>query len=149
MNVSRSRAGVLRGMHWHRTQTDVWHVVFGDILVQLSDQRPQSATRGETASLVLSAAEPSVLMIRPGIVHGFLARGCPRTLIDMSSLCYLVDSAYSTANPDEYGVRWDDSVLGLEWPDGLNPTLSKRDAEAPPLCEYESREFAPPEDDIE
>ncbi len=121
-NHSHSQVGVLRGLHYHRHQADLWYVVSGEAQVGLVDLRDKSAP--PTASLLtLTADHPQTLFIPPGVAHGFLA-------ITDVNLIYWVTNYYNST--DEFGVAWNDPALGLDWAD-KNPTLSERDRRNPPL----------------
>ncbi len=124
-NVSSSRAGVLRGLHFHREQSDWWTVLAGRAFVGLYDLRAGSPTRGTGLGIVLDAEEPRGLYIPAGVAHGFYAE---RDVL----LHYLVDAEHTGA--DEHGVAWDDPALGIGWPDP-SPILSERDRSNPPLAE--------------
>jgi dTDP-4-dehydrorhamnose 3,5-epimerase len=124
-NVSRSKAGVLRGPHFHRRQADYWVVIQGRAFVGLVDLREGSATEGERRELTLDADDPVGLYIPPGVAHGFYAE---TDLI----LQYLVDAYYDGA--DEFGIAWDDPDLGIGWPT-TDPTLSSRDRANPSMAE--------------
>jgi dTDP-4-dehydrorhamnose 3,5-epimerase len=127
-NVSRSTSGVVRGLHFHRLQSDYWHVIYGRLLVALVDLRPQSPTHRVARCLELNAANPQALLIPPGVVHGY-------RIVTDATLLYLVDNEYT--GQDEYGVRWNDPDLGLPplWYDASTPILSGRDSAAPMLGE--------------
>jgi dTDP-4-dehydrorhamnose 3,5-epimerase len=122
-NLSRSKAGVLRGLHFHRRQADYWFVIEGRAFVVLFDMRAGSPTEDVAVELRLDAAEPQGLFIPPGVAHGFFAES------DVV-LQYLVDEVFDGS--DEYGVAWDDPGVGVAWP-GRTPILSARDASNPPL----------------
>jgi dTDP-4-dehydrorhamnose 3,5-epimerase len=125
-NLSRSVAGVLRGLHWHRRQADYWCVLTGIGHVRLVDLREGSPTRLETASIRIDADERRVgLAIPPGVAHGFFAE---TELL----LLYLVDGEFT--GEDEFGLAWDDPALGLSWPSG-SPILSERDRANPSVDE--------------
>lgn len=125
-NLSVSRAGVLRGLHWHRRQADYWCLLEGRALVGLYDLREGSPTRGRKAELPLDASEGlGGLYIPPGVAHGFYALTGVR-------LQYLVDAPYTGA--DEHGLAWDDPGVGIAWPD-RHPLLSDRDRSNPTLAE--------------
>src|SRR5687768_6904850 len=70
-NHSRSAAGVLRGLHYHRKQADLWYVARGRAQVALADLRhpPTPVTKVFT----MDGETPSVAYIPPGVAHGFLA----------------------------------------------------------------------------
>jgi dTDP-4-dehydrorhamnose 3,5-epimerase len=120
-NHSHSQAGVLRGLHYHRRQADAWYVVGGRAQVGLADLR---RTRQPIVTTVeLSAEDPAVLFLPPGVAHGFLA------LTDVD-LLYWVTEYYD--DTDEFGVAWNDPSLAVPWKT-VDPILSKRDADTPPL----------------
>jgi dTDP-4-dehydrorhamnose 3,5-epimerase len=123
-NISRSSAGVLRGMHFHRLQWDYWFVVTGRAFVALADLRRGSPTEGRIATTRLSWDEPRGLFIPPGVAHGFLAE---TELV----LGYLIDRYFDGS--DEFGVAWNDPDLAIAWPTP-DPDLSGRDRGNPPLA---------------
>jgi dTDP-4-dehydrorhamnose 3,5-epimerase len=131
-NVSTSAAGVVRGLHFHKLQTDFWHVPTGKIMVALVDLRKKSPTHKVAKTVILDAAEPQGLYIPPGVLHGY-------KIIKQATVMYLVDVEYT--GRDEYGVKWNDPALGLpkDWYAGAEPTLSGRDAAAPMLKDLKER----------
>ena len=117
-NLSVSRAGVLRGLHFHRRQTDYWVLLEGTAFVGLFDLRRGSPSEGRPDHLRLDGSlGPRGLLIPPGVAHGFYAETPIR-------LGYLVDLAFDGS--DEHGVAWDDPGLGIPWP-STTPILSERD----------------------
>jgi len=120
-NLSRSTAGVLRGMHFHRRQWDFWFVVSGAAFVALADLRRGSPTELGTMTFRLSGEEPRGLFIPPGVAHGFLAE------TDLV-LEYLTNRYFDGS--DEHGVAWDDPGLAIPWPT-REPELSERDRSNP------------------
>lgn len=120
-NLSRSVEGVLRGLHFHRRQADLWLLLEGQIQVVLVDLRRRNHL--ESASIHLSAGHPETLLIPPGVAHGFLA------LTDCR-LLYWVSEEFDGS--DEYGIRWNDPAIGIAW-EREDPILSERDASAPYL----------------
>lgn len=131
-NLSSSAAGVLRGLHLHRRQDDLWIVADGRAFVALVDVRPLLEGSG-TAPIVetreLGADE--WVVIPTGVAHGFLA-------LDPLQLIYLVTNEYDGS--DELGFAWDDPAVAVAWPalrgtpDG-RPVLSGRDGANPPLAD--------------
>lgn len=122
-NRSESRAGVLRGLHFHRHQVDYWHVTRGRIRVALADLRSASPTYHAVQVIELDQDVPSGLFIPTGVAHGFYA------LTD-ATLTYIVDNYYN--GKDELGVAWDDPALAIPW--GIEaPILSQRDRDNPKL----------------
>ena len=124
-NVSFSKSGVLRGMHYHLKQADFWLVPSGLVRAALYDLRVSSPTRGRTEVTLLGDGHSFGLYIPKGVAHGFCA------LAD-SFMTYLVDEYYD--NSDERGVRWDDPALGIDW--GITKTIvSDRDRQNPLLAQ--------------
>jgi dTDP-4-dehydrorhamnose 3,5-epimerase len=116
-NCSYSQANVLRGLHYHRRQVDYWFVPQGMIRVALADLRRSSPTRGASQTLEIGDDNLVGVFIPLGVAHGFVA-------LTAATLTYLVDNYYD--GDDEYGVAWNDPVLGIDW--GVNePVLSARD----------------------
>ncbi len=122
-NLSESRPGVLRGLHFHREQSDCWIPVAGTAFVGLYDLREGSPTRGSKAELRVGDHERRALLIPPGVAHGFYAESELRLL-------YFVDAYYT--GHDEFGLAWDDPEVGLRWP-SRDPVLSERDRTNPRL----------------
>jgi dTDP-4-dehydrorhamnose 3,5-epimerase len=118
-NLSTSRAGVLRGMHFHRHQADYWIVLEGVAFVGLFDLRAGSPTERGTATITLDAtAGLHALYIPPGVAHGFCA-------ITEMRLQYLVTGEFT--GTDEHGFSWNDPELGIRWP-VAEPIVSERDS---------------------
>lgn len=122
-NRSDSKAGVLRGLHYHFEQVDYWYVSAGRIRAGLVDLRPDSPTYRQAETIDIDAAQPKGLFIPVGVAHGFYA------LTDCT-LTYIVNNYYSGS--DEFGVAWDDPALGLDWSIAA-PVLSPRDLANPRL----------------
>ncbi|MCB9151475.1 MAG: dTDP-4-dehydrorhamnose 3,5-epimerase family protein [Caldilineaceae bacterium] len=124
-NRNFSKAGVLRGLHYHHHQVDYWCVMAGTMRVGLADLRPSSTTFKATETIEIGDDNPVGIFIPVGVAHGFLS------LTD-SVLAYLVDNYYNGA--DELGVAWNDPALGVNW--GVeNPIISERDLLNPRLAE--------------
>lgn len=118
-NLSVSHPGVLRGLHYHLTQSDLWSVPSGLTTVALVDLREASPSYLAIESSPLSGG--SSVYIPPGVAHGFYAE----TEVLMT---YLVTSYYDGS--DEYGVAWDDPDLAVDWAMS-EPILSERDRNQP------------------
>jgi dTDP-4-dehydrorhamnose 3,5-epimerase len=121
-NHSHSRAGVLRGLHYHARQSDAWYVVSGTARVGLADLRVVT-DRPVVTTVDLSPEEPAALYIPPGVAHGVAA------LTDLD-LVYWVTHYYDAT--DEHGVAWNDPILAVPWA-VEDPILSERDAATPTL----------------
>ncbi len=117
-NRSDSKAGVLRGLHYHFHQVDYWYVVAGKIRAGLADLRPNSPTYRAVQTVEMGEENQVGLFIPVGVAHGFVA-------LTQVTLTYLVDNYYNGA--DELGVAWNDPTLAVPW--GVTqPFLSGRDA---------------------
>lgn len=121
-NHSRSIKGVLRGLHYHQRQADLWYLVSGRAQVALADLREPSG-KPATTTLILESDTPTTVYIPPGVAHGFLA------LTDVD-LIYWVTAEYDAT--DEYGVAWNDPILAIDW-ETNKPILSERDENNPKL----------------
>ena len=130
-NLSSSAAGVLRGLHFHQRQLDLWIVAAGRAWVALVDVRPMLA--GEAAPVVETRelAADDWVVIPTGVAHGFLA-------LEPLELVYFVTNPYDGS--DELGFAWDDTTAAIPWPvlevtpDG-RPILSERDRRNPSLAD--------------
>ena len=103
-NRNFSKAGVLRGLHYHHHQVDYWCVVQGMVRVGLADLRPSSPTFQASETVEIGDNNPM------GIFHPRWRSPRLSSLTD-SVLTYLVDNYYNGA--DELGVAWNDPVLGV------------------------------------
>jgi len=115
-NVSRSRRGVIRGLHYHeRGQDDLFVCVEGTARVVVLDR-----TTGETFSEDIGDDNPTAIYVPGRHAHGFEA------LTDVL-FCYHVTEEYDPADPDEHGIPWDDPRVVDLWAT-RTPILSARDA---------------------
>jgi dTDP-4-dehydrorhamnose 3,5-epimerase len=130
-NHSRSRQGVLRGLHFQvqRPQAQLVTVFRGRIFDVVVDLRPGSATFGRWFGAELSDARPRQMYMAPGLAHGFCV------LSEFADLHYNVSRAYDPQ--DEGGLAWNDPDVGIEWP-LPSPEVGARDAAFPRL-----RDLAP------
>jgi dTDP-4-dehydrorhamnose 3,5-epimerase len=131
-NLSHSRAGVLRGMHFHLRQADLWLLIEGRAVAATTDLRAAIAG-GQPRSQILELEVGDALYIPQRVAHGFLA------LTDMT-LLYLVSSEYD--GTDEHGFAWNDPTAGIDWPDSP-AVVSARDQSNLLLAEVLARLRAP------
>jgi dTDP-4-dehydrorhamnose 3,5-epimerase len=119
-NLSRSRRGVIRGLHYHeRGQDDLFVCLAGMVRVVVLDR-----ASGETFHEDIGDENPVAIYV-PGIhAHGYEA------LTD-ALFAYLVTEEYDPADPDEQGVPWDDPRVRHLW-SVEQPVLSARDAAVRP-----------------
>jgi dTDP-4-dehydrorhamnose 3,5-epimerase len=121
LNLSRSRKGSIRGLHFHHRQSDWWILLNGVLQVALADLRKDSPTFLKRLSLRLESGDNACLLVPPGVAHGFLA-------LEDASLIYAVNRFYDGS--DEQGVAWNDPDLNIAWSIS-EPVLSERDRTNP------------------
>lgn len=132
-NHSRSRRGVLRGLHYQirQPQGKLVRVARGAVFDVAVDIRRSSPTFGRWAGVELSEDNQRQLWIPPGLAHGFLV------LSESADFLYKTTDWYAPEH--ERGIAWNDSAIGIEWPlDAIGePLLSDKDRAAPPLAQAE------------
>ena len=129
-NQSRSRKGVLRGLHFQKTypQAKLVRVLNGSVFDVAVDLREGSPTYGKWVGVELSGDNHKQLMIPRGFAHGFLV------LSDTAEFAYKCDDFYHPE--DEGGIMYNDEEIGIVWPeiDG-DLLLSEKDLKHPKLSE--------------
>ena len=129
-NHSRSRLGVVRGMHFQAGQAKLVRCARGTILDVVCDIRPGSATFGQWEAVELNDENGHQLYVPDGFAHGFAVTS------ELADVVYKVSTYY---DPEaEGGFRFDDPEVGIEWPD-VELTPSTRDQQAPLLSELDLR----------
>ncbi|MEI6780816.1 MAG: dTDP-4-dehydrorhamnose 3,5-epimerase [Verrucomicrobiota bacterium] len=120
-NVSFSRRGILRGLHFQnpKPQGKLLQVLQGEVFDVAVDIRRSSPTFGKWHGLVLSGENKTQFYIPAGFAHGFVV------LSETALFQYKCTELYSPQ--DEMAIRWDDPDLGIQWP-LTEPLLSDRDA---------------------
>jgi dTDP-4-dehydrorhamnose 3,5-epimerase len=127
-NVSRSRKGVLRGLHyqWPNPQGKLVSVLEGEVYDVAVDIRRGSPTFGQWAGAMLTADNHRHFWIPEGFAHGFCV------LSDYATFTYQCTALYD-AKADA-SIRWDDASLAIDWPIS-EPQLSEKDLKAPLLAD--------------
>lgn len=125
-NHSRSRHGVLRGLHTRAElrEAKLVRVAHGKVFDVAVDLRPSSPTFLQWRSFVLDDVANLQIRIPAGCAHGF------EVLSDTADVCYKVDAPYDPAL--DVTIAWDDPSLAIGWP-LPDPVLSARDRRAPRL----------------
>ena len=120
-NQSKSKKGVLRGLHFQKTypQAKLVRCIEGEVFDVCVDLRKGSPTYGRWHGVVLSAEKGNQFMIPSGFAHGFVV------LSETATFCYKVDEFYHPE--DEGGLMWNDSDIGIDWPYKEEPLLSEKD----------------------
>lgn len=134
-NESRSKKGVLRGLHFQRQnpQGKLVRVIEGEVFDVAVDLRRGSATVGKWVGVTLSSENKRQFYIPEGFAHGFVV------LSETASFVYKCTRFYAPG--DEGGLMWDDPQIGIDWPlgDGFEPLLSEKDRRNPTLAELDFR----------
>ncbi len=131
-NHSRSRRGVLRGLHYQkepRSQGKLVMALHGCVFDVAVDIRRGSPTYGRWVGEELSADNGRMLYVPVGFAHGFCV------LSDEADVLYLVTEEY--ARDLDRGVLWNDPEIGIAWPIA-GPILSPKDARLPCLREADN-----------
>jgi dTDP-4-dehydrorhamnose 3,5-epimerase len=127
-NLSRSRRGTLRGLHFQepKAQAKLVQVIHGTVFDVVVDVRRGSPTFGRWLGLELSGEAPRQLWIPPGFAHGFCVTS------ESADFYYKCTALY--APEAERSIRWNDPQIGIQWP-LRDPILSPKDAAAPLLAD--------------
>ena len=125
-NVSVSRKGVLRGLHYQdpRAQGKLVSVLSGRVFDVAVDVRRESNHFGQWVGVKLSSDNRRQFYVPPGFAHGFLV------LSDSAIFTYKCTEYYSPSH--ERSLRWNDPEIGIKWPTAA-PLLSAKDRAAPLL----------------
>ena len=130
-NISQSRRGVIRGIHYSlapQGQAKWVTCVSGSIRDVIVDIRPNSSTFGKSVSVDLDGIDGRAVFVGAGLGHGFASIG------DASTVAYLLSSPYSPS--DEFEINPLDPRLGIDWGvDLLEISFSEKDRTAPSLKE--------------
>lgn len=129
-NESKSKKGVLRGLHFQAppfAQGKLVRVMRGSVLDVAVDIRKNSPTYGKWESIVLSGQNKWMYWIPPGFAHGFV------TLEDDTIFFYKCTNVYNKSS--EGSILWNDTDLNIRW-DVSDPLISDKDKVAPAFREF-------------
>lgn len=128
-NQSKSKKGVLRGLHFQKKypQAKLVRCIEGEVFDVCVDLRKDSPTYGKWEGVILSAEKGNQFMIPRGFAHGFVV------LSETATFCYKCDELYHPE--DEGGLMWNDPDIGIEWPYDGEVLLSEKDKNRRPLLE--------------
>ena len=128
-NQSKSKKGVLRGLHFQKTfpQAKLVRVLSGEVFDVAVDLRKGSKTYGKWIGVILSEENKRQFMIPRGFAHGFLV------LSEEAEFTYKCDDFYHPE--DEGGIIYNDPGIGVEWPEVGEIELSEKDKKHPTLKE--------------
>ena len=127
-NLSFSRRGVLRGLHyqWPNAQGKLVQCLRGEVLDVVADIRRGSPAFGRWMSFMLDGNDGKQLYIPEGCAHGFVV------MSDEAYFIYKCTDFYAPAS--ERGLAWDDPKLAVDWRLGdERPLLSGKDQSLPTL----------------
>jgi len=120
------RAGTVRGLHYQVqpfADAKLIRCIRGAVFDVIVDVRPESPTYLRWWGVKLSEDNRRLLYVPPGCAHGYQA------LCDDTEVMYPVSAPYAASA--ERGVRWDDPLFGIEWPDTVDRLVSAKDAAWP------------------
>ena len=136
-NESRSRYGVLRGLHYQAapyTQAKLVRVISGTVLDVIVDIRKGSPTFGKHIGVELSGENKRQLFVPRGFAHGFVV------LTDDVIFAYKCDNRYMPSH--ERGIAFDDPALGIDWRVPADQLLlSEKDRRNPLFADAELFEY--------
>lgn len=108
--ISLNYPGVIRAWHWHERQTDYWVVASGMVKAAMYDRREDSPTFGTVQEAFLGENNRSLLVIPPGVAHGYKTIGDkPSLLINFPT------EVYNRDRPDELRLPYDSPEIPYDW----------------------------------
>ncbi len=128
-NHSRSRRGVLRGLHfqWQPRMAKLMRVTLGSAFLVAVDIRKGSPTLGQWFAIEASAENRLQVYAPPGFARGFCA------LSEWAEVQYKCSAIYNPAG--ESGILWNDPALAISWP-VREPVISAKDRQARTLAQW-------------
>lgn len=127
-NHSRSRRGVLRGLHYQieHAQGKLVRATVGEVFDVVVDLRRSSPRFGRHVAVTLSAANRHMLWVPPGFAHGFVV------VSEEAEFLYKTTDYWYPEH--ERTLLWNDPALAIAWPLSGSPTLAAKDAAGKPLA---------------
>ena len=134
-NHSRSKRGILRGLHYQLVQPQgkLVRVATGKVFDVAVDVRPGSPTFGQWYGTELDEDNMRMPYVPPGFAHGFVV------LSDVADFIYKCTDYYHPQS--EQGILWNDPAIGIEWPI-TDVQLSEKDS-TNPLLHNQPQDFLP------
>jgi dTDP-4-dehydrorhamnose 3,5-epimerase len=129
-NHSRSKQGVLRGLHFQvdHPQGKLVRVTEGEVFDVVVDIRRGSPTFGQWVSETLTGVNHKQMWVPPGLAHGFLV------LSETADFLYKTTDYYHPES--ERTLLWSDPAIGIEWPTIGSLTLAAKDKTGLPLAAF-------------
>ena len=134
-NLSYSRRGILRGLHFQNPgpQGKLVYVLQGEVFDVAVDVRADSPTFGQWYGELLSSENHVQLFVPEGFAHGFCVTS------EHALFAYKCTSFY---NPSaEHSILWNDPAIGISWPID-DPELSAKDRDGAPLSDFNRESLA-------
>jgi dTDP-4-dehydrorhamnose 3,5-epimerase len=130
-NHSRSRKGVLRGLHYQiqQAQGKLVRVTDGAVYDVAVDVRKSSPTFGQWFGIALTSENKLQMWIPPGFAHGFVVTS------DNAEFLYKTTDYWAPGH--ERAILWNDPAIGIQWPLDVTPMLSHKDQAAALLADAE------------
>lgn len=129
-NHSRSRQGILRGLHYQieNAQGKLVGVTAGSVFDVAVDMRRSSPTFGRWVGFELSESNHRQLWVPPGFAHGFYV------MSESADFTYKCTNYYAPEH--ERTLKWDDPEVGVQWPliDGVTTLCSDKDRDGAPFA---------------
>ena len=138
-NQSKSKKGVLRGLHFQKenSQAKLVRCLKGEVFDVAVDLRPGSSTYGKWEGVILSEENKKMFMIPRGFAHGFLV------LSETAEFAYKCDDTYN--HEAEGGLKWNDPDVNINWPmNGIQENellTSEKDGKWPSLAELKETDL--------
>lgn len=122
-NHSKSKKGILRGLHYQtqNTQGKLVRVISGEVFDVAVDIRNGSPTFGEWVGVYLSEQNKRQLWVPEGFAHGFYVTS------DEAEFVYKCTNYYDPNS--EVSIKWDDETLGISWPIKGTAVVSEKDSQ--------------------
>lgn len=132
-NHSKSKKGILRGLHYQteNTQGKLVRVVSGEVFDVAVDVRKNSPSFGKWVGVYLSAENKRQLWIPEGFAHGFYVTS------DEAEFVYKCTDYYNPKS--EISIAWNDPEISIIWPINKTPFLSQKDNDGISLKRYEEK----------
>ncbi len=131
-NQSKSKKGILRGLHFQKPpfeQGKLVQVIKGAVLDIAVDIRANSPTYGKHFKIELNEDNKTMFWIPPGFAHGFM------TLEDDTIFAYKCTNYYN--HESEGAILWNSPQLEIDW-GNVSPVLSEKDEHAEPFASFET-----------
>tara|TARA_R110001583_G_scaffold152016_1_gene303803 strand:+ start:3732 stop:4277 length:546 start_codon:yes stop_codon:yes gene_type:complete len=128
-NHSKSKKGILRGLHYQteNTQGKLVRVISGEVFDVAVDIRKNSSTFGQWVGVYLSEENKRQLWVPEGFAHGFYVTS------QTAEFVYKCTDFYKSSA--EHVLFWNDESIKIDWPINIEPILSEKDAVGKKLSE--------------